>query len=197
MADASRLAEELRQEQEHSSHIDRMRKGLEQQVKEMQIRLDEAEAAALKGGKKVIAKLEQRIRDLESECDGEQRRYQEATKNLSKHERRVRELQFQVDEDKKNFERIQDLVDKLQGKLKTQKKQLEEAEEVANLNLAKYRQLQHQLDDAEERADMAENGLSKMRAKSRSAASVGPGGGLQASQSAAVLRSPSRSRMAD
>ena len=40
-------------------HNERLRKGLEQQVKEMQVRLDEAEAAALKGGKKVIAKLEQ------------------------------------------------------------------------------------------------------------------------------------------
>lgn len=35
MADAARLAEELRQEQEHAMHIDRMRKGLEQQIKVM------------------------------------------------------------------------------------------------------------------------------------------------------------------
>lgn len=68
-------------------------------------------------------------------------------------------------------------------------------EELANLNLQKYRQIQHQLDDAEERADNAENSLSKMRSKSRSAASVAPSGGLQTSQSAAVLRSASRSRM--
>jgi hypothetical protein len=33
MGDAARLAEELRQEQEHSMHIERMRKGLEQQIK--------------------------------------------------------------------------------------------------------------------------------------------------------------------
>ena len=96
MADAAKLAEELRQEQEHSQHVDRMRKGLEQQLKEIQVRLDEAEAAALKGGKKVIAKLEQRVRELESELDGEQRRYQDANKNLGKADRRVRELQFQV-----------------------------------------------------------------------------------------------------
>ena len=197
MADAARLAEELRQEQEHAMHVDRLRKGLEQQVKEMQVRLDEAEQAALKGGKKIIAKLEQRIRDLEGECDNEQRRCQDATKNLSKVDRRCRELQFQVDEDKKNFERVQDLVDKLQNKLKVQKKQVEEAEELANLNLQKYRQIQHQLDDAEERADSAENSLSKMRSKSRSAASVAPSGagGLQTSQSAAVMRSASRARM--
>lgn len=61
-----------------------------------QARLDEAEAAALKGGKKVIAKLESRIRELESELDGEQRRYQETNKSPTKHERRIRELQFQV-----------------------------------------------------------------------------------------------------
>uniref|UniRef100_A0A183FJV6 Myosin-3 n=1 Tax=Heligmosomoides polygyrus TaxID=6339 RepID=A0A183FJV6_HELPZ len=196
MADAARLADELRQEQEHSMHTDRLRKGLEQQLKEMQVRLDEAEAAALKGGKKVIAKLEQRVREVESELDAEQRRYQDANKNLGKADRRVRELQFQVDEDKKNFERLQDLIDKLQNKLKTQKRQIEEAEEVANLNLQKYRQIQHQLEDAEERADVAENSLSKMRAKSRSNASAAPSG-LQTSQSAAVLRSPSRARASD
>jgi hypothetical protein len=42
--------------------------------------------------------------------------------------------------------------------------------------LQKYRQLQHQLEDAEERADVAENGLAKMRAKNRSSASLAPGG---------------------
>lgn len=62
----------------------------------MQGRLDEAEQAAMKGGKKVIAKLEQRVREVEQELDGEQRRHQEAGKNLAKQDRRIRELQFQV-----------------------------------------------------------------------------------------------------
>jgi myosin heavy chain 6/7 len=48
------------------------------------------------------------------------------------------------------------------------------------------------LDDAEERADIAENGLSKLRAKNRSSASIAPSGGLATSASAAVLRSSSR-----
>jgi chromosome segregation ATPase len=192
MGDAARLAEELRQEQEHSMHIERMRKGLEQQIKEMQVRLDEAEQAALKGGKKIIQKLEQRIRELEQELEGEQRRHQDTDKNLRKQDRRIKELEFQVEEDKKNNERTQDLVDKLQQKLKVYKKQIEEAEEIAATNLAKYRQMQQQLDDAEERADIAENGLSKLRAKNRSSASVGPGG-LSTSASG-VLRSPSRAR---
>lgn len=195
-ADAARLAEELRQEQEHSMHTERVRKGLEVQIKEMQIRLDEAEAAALKGGKKIIAQLEQRIRNLEQELDGEQRRHQETDKNWRKSERRVKEVEFQLEEDKKNQERLTELIDKLQNKLKVFKRQVEEAEEVAATNLGKYRQLQAQLNDAEERADIAENALSKMRNKIRASASVGPNGpgGLMQSASSAVLRSTSFAR---
>ncbi len=61
--DAVRLVEELRQEQEHAVHVERLRKGLEQQVKDLQTRLDEAEGSTLKGGKRVTAKLEQRVRE--------------------------------------------------------------------------------------------------------------------------------------
>ncbi len=63
-------------------------------------------------------------------------------------------------------------------KIKTQKRQLEETEELATVNLQKYRQIQHQMEDAEERADVAENSLSKMRAKNRSSASLAPGGAI-------------------
>ncbi len=62
----------------------------------MQIRLDDAEQAALKGGQKVIMKLETRIRDLESELEGERRRCQDAMKNSSRQDRRQRELEFQA-----------------------------------------------------------------------------------------------------
>merc|ERR1711862_228612 len=51
---------------------------------DLQARLDEAEAAALKGGKRVIAKLEARVRELETELDAEQRRHAETGKNLRK-----------------------------------------------------------------------------------------------------------------
>lgn len=37
MSDAARLAEELRQEQEHSGQIEKLRRSLEAQVKELQV----------------------------------------------------------------------------------------------------------------------------------------------------------------
>ncbi|XP_014298379.1 myosin heavy chain, muscle isoform X10 [Microplitis demolitor] len=167
MVDAARLADELRAEQDHAQTQEKLRKALEAQIKELQVRLDEAEANALKGGKKAIQKLEQRVRELENELDGEQRRHADALKNLRKAERRIKELSFQADEDRKNHERMQDLVDKLQQKIKTYKRQIEEAEEIAALNLAKFRKAQQELEEAEERADLAEQAITKFRTKGR------------------------------
>ena len=55
------MAEELKKEQDTSAHLERMKKNLEQTVKDLQHRLDEAEQLALKGGKKQIQKLENRV----------------------------------------------------------------------------------------------------------------------------------------
>ena len=88
-----------------------------------------------------MAKMETRIRELESEMDAETRRCSDAQKNLRRSERTIKEYTFQMDEDRKNHERMQSLIDQLQGKIKSYKKQIEEAEEIAALNLAKYRQV--------------------------------------------------------
>merc|ERR1719495_285824 len=171
MVDAARLADELRAEQETAMMLERDRKLLEAQVKDASSRLDEAEQNALKGGKKAVAKMETRIRELESEVDAESRRNNDAQKNLRKSERRIKELTYQQDEDRKNHERMQGLIDQLQGKIKSYKKQIEEAEEIAALNLAKFRQVQTNLSDSAERADLNEQALAKMKARGRS---VGP-----------------------
>lgn len=55
------MAEELKKEQDTSSHLERMKKNLEVSVKDLQHRLDEAENLALKGGKKQLQKLEARV----------------------------------------------------------------------------------------------------------------------------------------
>uniref|UniRef100_A0A2K5S7W2 Myosin heavy chain 8 n=1 Tax=Cebus imitator TaxID=2715852 RepID=A0A2K5S7W2_CEBIM len=167
ITDAAMMAEELKKEQDTSAHLERMKKNLEQTVKDLQHRLDEAEQLALKGGKKQIQKLEARVRELEGEIENEQKRNAEAVKGLRKHERRVKELTYQAEEDRKNVLRLQDLVDKLQAKVKSYKRQAEEAEEQSNANLAKFRKLQHELEEAEERADIAESQVNKLRVKSR------------------------------
>merc|ERR1711953_1483023 len=173
MVDAARLADELRQEQELAMALERDKKLLEAQVKDAQNRCDEAEQNALKGGKKAMAKMETRIRELESEMDAENRRCTDAQKNLRRSERHIKELTYQQDEDRKNHERMQGLIDQLQGKIKSYKKQIEEAEEIAALTLAKFRQVQTSLAGSTERADLNEQALAKAKARSR-ASSLAP-----------------------
>ncbi|XP_075040960.1 myosin-4-like [Mixophyes fleayi] len=167
ITDAALMAEELKKEQDTSAHLERMKKNLEQSVKDLQHRLDEAEQLALKGGKKQLQKLESRVRELENELENEQKRGVEAIKGVRKYERRVKELSYQTEEDRKNSLRLQDLVDKLQLKVKAYKRQAEESEEQANAHLGRFRKVQHELEEAEERADIAESQVNKLRVKSR------------------------------
>ena len=73
----------------------------------MQIRLEEAESNALRGGKKLIEKLEHQVRNLNEELDHEQRFKADLTKNLRKAERKYREMEFQFEEEKKLTDRLQ------------------------------------------------------------------------------------------
>merc|ERR1712107_253998 len=66
MVDAARLAE-LRAEQDHVQTESRAKRALDTQLSELEGRLADAEAHAMKGGKNAMAKLEMRIRELEME----------------------------------------------------------------------------------------------------------------------------------
>merc|ERR1719490_555665 len=155
MVDAARLADELRAEQDHSNGQEKAKRALESQVTELEMRLAEANEVATKGDRAAMAKLENRIRELEIELGSVQSKTSDTYKGFQKAERRIKELQFQQDEDRKNQDRMSDLAGKLQAKIKTYKKQIEEAEEIAALNLAKFRKAQQDLEETEERSKMA------------------------------------------
>merc|ERR1719153_1967204 len=129
MVDAARLADELRAEQDHVQAESRAKRSLD-------------------------AKLEMKIRELELELGSVQTRTADSYKAFQRAERRVKELQFQQEEDHKNQDRMSDLANKLQQKIKTYKNQIEEAEEIAALNLAKHRKAQQELEETEERGKL-------------------------------------------
>merc|ERR1712117_519970 len=135
MVDAARLADELRAEQDHANAENRGKRTLDTQIGELENRLADAEASAMKAGKAAMSKLEMRIRELEMELSGIQTQTQDSYKAFTRAERRVKELQFQQDEDKKN----------------------------AALNLAKFRKAQQELEETDERAKLAEQSIGVMR----------------------------------
>merc|ERR1712108_132910 len=137
MVDAARLADELRAEQDHATAENRGKRTLDTQIGELENRLADAEASAMKAGKAAMSKLEMRIRELEMELSGIQTHTQDSYKAFTRAERRVKELQFQQDED----------------------------EEIAALNLAKFRKAQQELEETDERAKLAEQSIGVMRMK--------------------------------
>merc|ERR1712039_137086 len=113
MIDAARLADELRGEQENAQHCEKNRRNLENQVKDMQTKLDEAEQQAVKGGRKVTSRLEQ-----------------------------VDKLQNKVKSYKKQIEEAEEIAALNLAKFRKVQADLESSEERADINeqvLAKYK----------------------------------------------------------
>lgn len=92
----------------------------------MAIRLEEVELNAVAGSKRIISKLEARVRDLELELEEEKRRHAETIKILRKKERTVKEVMVQCEEDQKNIILLQEALDKSVCKVNLFKRQLAE-----------------------------------------------------------------------
>ncbi|KAH0539553.1 hypothetical protein KQX54_005496 [Cotesia glomerata] len=158
----------LHEEQERIVKIESIKKSLEIEVKNLSVRLEEVEANAIVGGKRIISKLESRIRDLELELDEEKRRHAETVKILRKKERNIKEVMIQVEEDAKNIALLQESLDKSQQKVSIYKRQLQEQEGMSQQSFTRVRRFQRELEAAEDRADTAESNLTLIRAKHRS-----------------------------
>merc|ERR1712018_975353 len=109
MVDAARLADELRAEQDHVNTQSKAKHSMGVQLSDLEARFAEATDAANRGGRTAMAKLESRIRELEIELGNAQGRTGENQKGHQKAERKIKELSFQIDEDKKNQDRMTEL----------------------------------------------------------------------------------------
>ncbi|CAH2104039.1 unnamed protein product [Euphydryas editha] len=159
--------EHLHEEQERIVKIEAVKKSLEIEVKNLSVRLEEVEANAIVGGRRIISKLEARIKDMELEMDEEKRRHAETIKILRKKERQLKEVMIQCEEDQKNISLLQDSLEKCSQKVNIYKRQLTEQEGVSQQSVTRVRRFQRELEAAEDRADVAESNLSLIRAKHR------------------------------
>ena len=172
MVDAARLADELRQEQELAMNLERDKKLLEAQVKDAQNRVDEAEQNALKGGKKAMAKMETRIRELESEMDAENRRCTDAQnrvdeaeqnalkggkKAMAKMETRIRELESEMDAEsrrcsdaQKNLRRSERTIKEYTYQMEEDRKNHERMQVLIDQLQGKIKSYKKQIEEAEE-----------------------------------------------
>ncbi|XP_068148417.1 paramyosin, long form isoform X1 [Drosophila tropicalis] len=161
------VVEQVHEEQERIVKLETIKKSLEVEVKNLSIRLEEVELNAVAGSKRIISKLEARIRDLELELEEEKRRHAETIKILRKKERTVKEVIVQCEEDQKNIILLQDALDKSTAKINIYRRQLSEQEGATQQTTTRVRRFQRELEAAEDRADVAESNLNLIRAKHR------------------------------
>jgi len=136
-----------------------LRKSLEVEIREITVRLEEAEAFATKEGKRLVAKLQARLRDVEAELEAEQRRGRDLVAENRKLARLLQELKSQTDEEHRQLIEINDQNNLYVNRIKILKRQLEEAEEVVQITMNKYRKAQANVEEAERRADTAERSI--------------------------------------
>ncbi|XP_054735959.1 paramyosin, long form isoform X1 [Anastrepha obliqua] len=157
----------VHEEQERVVKLETIKKSLEVEVKNLAIRLEEVELNAVAGSKRIISKLEARVRDLELELEEEKRRHAETIKILRKKERTVKEVMVQCEEDQKNIILLQEALDKSTAKVNLFKRQLAEQEGMSQQSVTRVRRFQRELEAAEDRAECAESNLNIIRAKHR------------------------------
>merc|ERR1719370_997245 len=162
-----RVSETLHEESERCIKLESVRKSLEVEIKNVTVRLENVESNALVSTKRMVAKLESRVTDLENELDEERRRHQETIKILKKKERNVKELVMQCEEDHKNIQILQETLDKTYEKVNMYKRQIGEQEQISQTNVSRVRRFQRELESAEERAENAESNLTMIRSKHR------------------------------
>ncbi|CAF1055111.1 unnamed protein product [Rotaria sordida] len=159
--------EEIRHEREKTSESEASKRALDQQLRDCSSKIDEAEAYARAEGKRIAAKYEGRLAQLETEIDLERARYQELLKDLRRNEKRVKELLSQVDEEQTKVLSLTDSLNKNGDRMRIYKSQIECAESSAAQVLTRARRLERELEDAEQRAEVVTTTLIRSRSTHR------------------------------
>ncbi|CAF3528216.1 unnamed protein product [Rotaria sp. Silwood1] len=159
--------EEIRHEREKTAESEASKRALDQQLRDCSSKIDEAEAYARAEGKRIAAKYEGRLAQLETEIDLERARYQELLKDLRRNEKRVKELLGQVDEEQTKVLSLTDSISKTNDKMRIYKSQIESTESSAAQVLTRARRLERELEDAEQRAEVVTTTLIRSRSMHR------------------------------
>ena len=107
MQEVSKLEEELMKEQEKYQMEMNQRRAAESKMKEVQVRAKNAELALAQGGMKLVERLESKVRDLEEELETENRHSRDAIKISRQLERNCKDMEYQCQEEKRNYERVE------------------------------------------------------------------------------------------
>ena len=101
MQDVSKLEEDLIEEQEKYQMEMNQRKAAERTITEVKIKAENAELGLAQGGRKLVERLEGKVRYVEEEL--EKRHSRDAIKMSRQMERNCKNMEYQCQEEKRNY----------------------------------------------------------------------------------------------
>ncbi|XP_063283107.1 myosin-9 [Pelobates fuscus] len=161
------LNADLNAERSNTQKNENARQQLDRQNKELKTKLSEMEGTVKSKFKASITALEAKISQLEEQLDVETRERQNASKQLRRSEKKLKDILMQVEDERRNAEQFKDQAEKSNVRMKQLKRQVEEAEEEAQRANAMRRKLQRELEDATETADAMSREVNTLKSKLR------------------------------
>ncbi|XP_053325018.1 myosin-9 [Spea bombifrons] len=161
------LNADLNAERSSAQKNENARQQMDRQNKELKTKLQELEGTVKSKFKASIAALESKISQLEEQLDSETKERQNASKQVRRTEKRLKDVLMQVEDERRNAEQYKEQAEKSNVRMKQLKRQVEEAEEEAQRANAMRRKLQRELEDATETADAMNREVNTLKSKLR------------------------------
>ncbi|XP_077308716.1 myosin-9 [Lithobates pipiens] len=167
------LNADLNAERSNAQKNENARQQMDRQNKELKTKLQELEGSVKSKFKASITALEAKVVQLEEQLDTETKERQNASKQVRRTEKKLKDVLMQVEDERRNAEQYKDQAEKNNVRMKQLKRQVEEAEEEAQRANAMRRKLQRELEDATETAEALNREVNTLKSKLRR----GGGGG--------------------
>ncbi|KAM8930417.1 myosin-9 [Pelodytes ibericus] len=161
------LNTDLNAERSNAQKNENARQQMDRQNKELKTKLQELEGTVRSKFKASITALEAKIAQLEEQLDTETRERQNASKQVRRAEKKLKDILMQVEDERRNAEQYKEQADKSNIRMKQLKRQVEEAEEEAQRANAMKRKLQRELEEATETADAMNREVNTLKSKLR------------------------------
>ncbi|KAI0985454.1 hypothetical protein GJ496_005459 [Pomphorhynchus laevis] len=165
--DLSRVGEKLRIEEDHSNELELKVSNLEVMLSEATDRAETAKTDAMKSCKTTIQSLEDQLQQKHGDFALMGMTCEDQRRQLSKCERRIKDIQNQLQISNEHNDKLMQHNEGLQTKIKLTRKQADQAEEEAAQCMARFKAMSEDVEKAETRADRAEKMINKYRAASR------------------------------
>ena len=102
-----RLEDDLQCERQNMVNEGNLRENAELKLRELELKFENQSLTMSSNGRKLIEKLECKLKSLEENLDQEKRKCRESNKFSKQMERNYKDMEYQYFQEKKNFEKLE------------------------------------------------------------------------------------------